>query len=345
MQYKALGQTDIKVSEICLGTMTFGSDQTEAEAFEQMDLALDLGVNFLDGAEMYPIPTSSEYQGRNEEIIGSWLKSRGNRDKVVVATKVTGPGELVSYIRPDMGLDRRNIRDAIGKSLNRLQTDYVDLYQLHWPDRATNYFGKLNYHHQPELDGTSLLETLEVLSELVDEGLIRHVGLSNETAWGTMKFLQLAETHDLPRCVSVQNPFSLLNRSAEIGLTEVLQRESVSLLPYSPLGFGVLSGKYLNGARPEGARISRYPTYARYLNEQGVKATAEYVALAGKHNLDPAMMALAWVNSRPYVTSNIIGASSVAQLKANIASAELTLSAELLDEIELIHARFPNPCP
>ncbi len=345
MQYNKLGNTDIDVSAICLGTMTFGSDQSEADAFQQMDYAVEQGVNFFDGAEMYPIPTSADYQGRNEEIIGSWLKARQNRDKVVIATKVTGPGEMVSYIRPDMGLDRRNIREAITNSLRRLQTDYIDLYQLHWPDRATNFFGQLNYTHQPEKDGTPILETLNVLQELVSEGLIRHVGLSNETAWGTMKFLQLAEMHKLPKCVSVQNPFSLLNRTAEISLTEVLHREGVSLLPYSPLGFGVLSGKYLNGARPEEARITRHPTYARYLNEQGQLATQAYVNLAKAHGLDPAVMALAWVNSRPYVSSNIIGASNLAQLKDNIASVSVTLSDQLLSEIEAIHARYPNPCP
>ncbi|WP_286240409.1 NADP(H)-dependent aldo-keto reductase [Neptuniibacter halophilus] len=345
MDYNRLGNTDIKVSQICLGTMTFGSDLSQEEAFAQMDYALEQGVNFLDGAEMYPIPTSPEYQGRNEEIIGNWLRARGNRDKVVVATKVTGRGEMVSYIRENMALDKRNIREAITHSLRRLQTDYVDLYQLHWPDRATNFFGQLNYTHQPEKDGTPILETLEVLQELVDEGLIRHVGLSNETAWGTMKFLQLAEQHQLPRCVSVQNPFSLLNRTAEIALTEVLQREQVSLLPYSPLGFGVLSGKYLNGARPEGARITRHPTYARYLNEQGQLATEAYVNLAREHGLDPAVMALAWVNSRDYVAANIIGASTMQQLQDNIGSASLKLSDELLQAIDTIHQRLPNPCP
>lgn len=345
MQYNKLGNTDIAVSQICLGTMTYGSDHSQEEAFAQMDFAVDQGINFLDGAEMYPIPTSAEYQGRNEEIIGHWLKARGNRDQVVVATKVTGPGEMVSYIREDMGLDRRNIREAITNSLKRLQTDYIDLYQLHWPDRATNFFGQLNYTHQPEKDGASIQETLEVLKELVDEGLVRHFGLSNETAWGTMKFLQLADKFDLPRCVSVQNPFSLLNRTAEIALTEVLQREEVSLLPYSPLGFGVLSGKYLNDARPEGARITRHPTYARYFTEQGIKATQAYVELAKAHGLNPAVMALAWVNSRSYVDANIIGASNMAQLKDNIESANLVLSEELLAQIEAIHTQYPNPCP
>jgi len=345
LRYNRLGNTDLKVSAICLGTMTFGSDQSEAEAFEQMDYAFEKGVNFLDGAEMYPIPTSPQYQGRNEEIIGNWLKARQNREQMVVATKVTGPGDMVSYLRPDMALDSRNIREAVTNSLKRLQTDYIDLYQIHWPDRAANFFGQLNYKHQPEKDGTPLLETLDVMSELVKEGLIRHVGLSNETAWGTMKFLQLAEQHGLPKCVSVQNPFNLLNRSVEVGLTEVLHREEVSLLPYSPLGFGVLSGKYLGNARPEEARLTRYPVFARYLNEQGQLATQAYVDLARQYDLDPATMALAWVNSRDFVSSNIIGASNIAQLKNNIDSIDVDLSSELLAAIEEINVRFPNPCP
>lgn len=344
MQYTTLGATDIRVSKICLGTMTYGSDHTEAEAHAQMDYAFAQGVNFLDAAEMYPIPTSPEYQGRNEAFVGSWLKKQV-RDQVVVATKVAGPGEMVSYIRPDMALDRKNIREAVTASLRRLQTDYIDLYQLHWPDRVTNYFGQLNYNHKPEMDGAPILETLEVLAELVQEGLVRQIGLSNETAWGTMKFLQLAERHGLPRAVSVQNPFNLLNRTAEIGLTEVVQREQVSLLPYSPLAFGVLSGKYQGGARPEGARITRHPNYARYFTEQGQLAVAEYVALAQRYEIEPALMALAWVTQHPAVASNIIGASSMAQLKANIDSVRLSLPDTLLQEIEAIHQRYPNPCP
>ncbi len=345
MDYRTLGNTDINVSRICLGTMTYGSDHSEAEAFEQMDYALDQGVNFFDGAEMYPIPSSPEYQGRNEEIIGNWLKARGNREQMVIATKVAAPADMVSYIRPDMALDRKNIREAVTGSLKRLQTDYIDLYQLHWPERATNFFGQLNYVHKPEKDGTPILETLEALAELVDEGLVRHIGLSNESAWGTMKFLQLAEQHELPKVVSVQNPYNFLNRTAEVGLAEVLHRENVSLLPYSPLAFGVLSGKYMGGARPDGARITKYPAYGRYFTEQGQKAVQAYVELAQKHGLDPCTMALAWVNSRPFVDSNIIGASTMAQLETNIASIDVSLSDELLAEIEAINVLYPNPCP
>lgn len=345
MDYRTLGNTDINVSRICLGTMTYGSDHSEAEAFEQMDYALDQGVNFFDGAEMYPIPSSPEYQGRNEETIGNWLKARGNREQMVIATKVAAPADMVSYIRPDMALDRKNIREAVTGSLKRLQTDYIDLYQLHWPERATNFFGQLNYVHKPEKDGTPILETLEALAELVDEGLVRHIGLSNESAWGTMKFLQLAEQHQLPKVVSVQNPYNFLNRTAEVGLAEVLHRENVSLLPYSPLAFGVLSGKYMGGARPDGARITKYPAYGRYFTEQGQKAVQAYVELAQKHGLDPCTMALAWVNSRPFVDSNIIGASTMAQLETNIASIDVSLSDELLEGIEAINVLYPNPCP
>lgn len=250
MEYKTLGRTDLKVSRIALGTMTFGRTNSEAEAFEQMDYALAQGVNLFDAAEMYPVPTDPAYQGNTERIIGNWMKARGTRDQVVVATKASGPGEYVSYIRPNLHFDRANLREAVDNSLRRLQTDYIDLYQLHWPDRATNMFGQLGYQHDPSQDGAPILQTLEALDELVREGKIRHVGLSNETAWGTMKFLQLAEQHNLPRMVSVQNPYGLLNRSLEVGLSEVLLREQLDLLAYSPLGFGVLSGKYLGGARP-----------------------------------------------------------------------------------------------
>ena len=345
MKYRKLGNTDLDVSLICLGTMTFGQQNTEAEAFEQLDYAWSQGVNFLDAAEMYPIPVSKERQGLTETYIGNWMRERNNRDQVIVATKVAGPGEFVSFIRPDMHFDRRNIREAVTGSLKRLQTDYIDLYQLHWPDRTTNFFGKLGYGHGPENDGTPILETLNILKELVDEGLIRYVGLSNETAWGTMKFLNYADQLGLPRVVSVQNPYSLLNRSSEVGLAEVLMREKVSLLPYSPLAFGTLSGKYLHGARPEKGRLTLFPDYTRYLGEQGQKATEAYVELAKNAGLDPAQMALAFVNSREFVGSNIIGATTMSQLKANVASVELELSAEVLTEIEAIHAQYSNPCP
>lgn len=345
MDYLTLGQSDLKISRIALGTMTFGRQNSEAEAFEQLDYALARGVNLIDAAEMYPVPTAAEFQGRTEEYIGNWMRQRGNRDKVVLATKATGPGEMVSYLRPDIRHDARNLRLALEGSLQRLQTDYIDLYQLHWPDRSTNFFGQLGYRHDPDNSGTPLAETLSVLGELVAEGKIRHIGLSNETPWGTMKCLQLAEQLGLPRIVSVQNPYSLLNRSAEVGLAEVLLREQVGLLAYSPLGFGVLSGKYAGGARPEGSRLALFPEYQRYLTEQGLAATQCYLELAAEAGLDPAQMALAYVNSRPFLGSNIIGATRIDQLKANLDSLDVTLSAELLAQIEAIHQRYPNPCP
>ncbi|WP_290705138.1 NADP(H)-dependent aldo-keto reductase [Amphritea sp.] len=345
MDCKLLGGSDLNVSRLCLGTMTFGQQNSEAEAHEQLDYAVAQGINFIDTAEMYPVPPMAETQGRTEQYIGSWLKARGNRDQLIIATKVAGPAEMAQHIRPDVRLNKANIRAAITTSLQRLQTDYIDLYQLHWPERATNFFGQLNYQHQPETDGTPILETLEALKELVDEGLIRYVGLSNEVPWGVMKFLSYAEALGLPRVVSVQNPYNLLNRKDEVGLTEVLLREEVDLLAYSPLAFGTLSGKYLDGSAGPQARINQFPRFSRYLTEAGLQATAAYVQLARDHGLDPAQMALAFVNGRPFVGSNIIGATTMEQLKSNIGSTNLKLSDEVLAEIEVIGTRFSNPCP
>jgi aryl-alcohol dehydrogenase-like predicted oxidoreductase len=345
MQYQTLGQSDLNVSRIALGTMTFGRQSTEAEAHEQLDYALVQGVNLIDAAEMYPVPTAAEFQGRTEQYIGNWMRQRGCREQVILATKAAGPGEMVSYLRPDLHHDEANLRAAVEGSLTRLQTDYIDLYQLHWPDRKTNFFGQLGYQHDPSADGTPLAETLRVLGALVREGKIRYIGLSNETPWGTMKCLQLAEQLGLPRIISVQNPYSLLNRTTEVGLAEVLLREQVGLLAYSPLGFGVLSGKYAGGVRPDGSRLALFPEYKRYLTQQGMAATDAYLTLAAEQGLDPAQMALAYVNSRPFLGSNIIGATSMAQLGSNLASLQLTLSADVLAEIESIHQRYPNPCP
>lgn len=345
MDYLTLGRSDLKVSRMALGTMTFGRQNSEAEAFEQLDYALERGVNLIDTAEMYPVPTAAEFQGRTETIIGNWLRRRGQRQRVILATKATGPGDMVRYLRPDIRHDARNLRLAVEGSLRRLQTDYIDLYQLHWPDRSTNFFGQLGYRHDPDRPGTPLAETLRVLGELVQEGKIRHIGLSNETPWGTMKCLQLAEQLGVPRILSVQNPYSLLNRTLEIGLAEVLLREQVGLLAYSPLGFGVLSGKYADGARPAGSRLALFPEYTRYLTEQGQAATRCYLDLAAEYGLDPAQMALAYVNSRPFLASNIIGATRMEQLRANLDALELTLDETLLARIEAIHQRYPNPCP
>ncbi|MBK1649906.1 NADP(H)-dependent aldo-keto reductase [Rhabdochromatium marinum] len=346
MRYLPLGRTDLRVSELCLGTMTFGEQNSEAEAFEQLDYAREQGINFIDTAELYPVPPNGETQGRTERYIGHWLSERKVRDQVILATKVVGAADWIPHIRNGSArLDRANIQQALDASLKRLETDYVDLYQLHWPDRETNYFGKLGYEPPAEDHSVPLLETLQALDELVKAGKIRHVGLSNETPWGTMRLLQLAEQHGLPRMQSIQNPYSLLNRTFEIGLAEIALQEQCGLLAYSPLAFGVLSGKYLNGARPPQARITLFSRFDRYSNPQAEKATAEYFAIARRHGLDPAQMALAWVNSRPFLTSNIIGATSLEQLKANIASAELQLSADVIAEIEAAHREQPNPSP
>ncbi|MEH6470680.1 MAG: NADP(H)-dependent aldo-keto reductase [Halopseudomonas sp.] len=345
MQYHQLGNSDLKVSRICLGTMTWGQQNSEAEAFAQLDMAWQRGVDFFDTAELYPVPAYAKTQGATELILGRWLKARGVRQRCVIGTKVVGPGDFVAHIRPDLSLNRSHIRRAIEGSLERLGTDYIDLYQLHWPDRATNFFGQLGYQHQPEKDGTPLLESLEALAELVNEGLVRHIGVSNESAWGVMKCKQLAEQHNLPVIATVQNPYSLLNRSTEVGLAEVLQREQIDLLPYSPLGFGVLSGKYLGNQLPDGSRLKLFPIYSRYLTDAGVQATAEYVALARANGLDPCQMALAFVNSRGFVGSTIIGATTLEQLDTNLGSIEVTLEPELIEQINAIDARYRTPCP
>lgn len=347
MEYRQLGKTDIKVSVICLGTMTFGEQNTEAEGHQQMDYAVDHGVNFFDTAELYAIPPKAETYGRTEEIIGSWLQKSGNRDKVILASKIVGPGEgWIDHIRGGRSrFDRKNIVEALNNSLKRLKTDYLDLYQLHWPERETNFFGILGYPRSEPEAFTPVEETLQVLAEQIQAGKIRYIGLSNETSWGVMHFLEVAERLGLPRVVSIQNPYNLLNRSFEIGLAEIALREKAGLLAYSPLGFGVLSGKYLDGARPGGARITLWPDYTRYSSEQAVAATRDYVELARNHNLDPAQMALAYVNSRPFLTSTIIGATTLDQLKSNIGSADIELSEEVLEGIEAVHVRHPNPSP
>ena len=346
MQYRKLGHTDLDVSVICLGSMTFGEQNTEAQGHAQLDYAVDQGVNFIDTAELYAIPPRAETYGRTEAIIGSWLAKGGKRDRVVLASKIAGPGEgWIPHIRDGKSrFDRRNIEAALNASLKRLGTDYLDLYQLHWPERNTNYFGRLGYTPSED-DFTPLAETLAVLGDMVQAGKIRHIGLSNETPWGVMRFLSEAERLGLPRVVSVQNPYSLLNRTYEVGLAEVSHREGPGLLAYSPLGFGVLSGKYLNGAQPAGARLTLFPDYSRYSSEPARQATADYMSLARDNGLSLAQMALAWCNSRPFLTSTIIGATTMEQLRENIASIDVTLSDSILAGIETIHSRHPNPSP
>ena len=345
MKMRPLGNSTIEVSELCLGTMTWGEQNTCDEAFEQMDYARSRGINFFDTAEMYPVPPRAETQGRTEEYIGRWLSERGGHDQLVLASKATGPGN--AHIRGGRGLDRDALLKAFEGSLQRLQTDYLDLYQIHWPNRDTNFFGKLGYRHSSDNADVEANqhELLKTLSELVASGQVKTVGLSNETPWGVLNFLRLAERYALPRVVSIQNPYNLLNRSFEVGLAEIALRENVGLLAYSPLAFGMLSGKYRHGQRPENARITLFERFQRYNNPQAAVATERYALLAEEHGIDFAQMALAFVTNQPFVTSNIIGATSMAQLKSNIDSAELVLSDALMEGIEAIHTAQPNPAP
>lgn len=345
LEYRKLGNTDIDVSVICLGTMTWGEQNTEAEAHQQLDYGLSQGINFIDTAEMYPVPPTEETQGRTESYIGSWLQQRADRDKIVLATKVAGAADWLPYLRGGPRLNKQQIAAALDASLTRLKTDYIDLYQLHWPDRSTNFFGQLGYQHQPDEVSTPILETLEALAEQVKAGKVRQVGLSNETPWGAMKFLSVAEQAGLPRMVSIQNPYNLLNRTFELGLAEVAHREQLGLLAYSPLAFGTLSGKYLQGKRPAKARLSLYSRFTRYISAQGEAATEAYKEIADRYQLDFSQMALAYVNSRSFVTSNIIGATSMDQLESNVASMELHLEQEVIEAIESVHGTYTYPCP
>ena len=346
MIYSTLPHTDIEVSKICLGTMTWGNQNNEEESHEQMDYAVDQGINFFDTAEMYPIPSHPDRLSVTEKIIGSWFNKNGNRDKIVLASKIVGKGEATKFIR-NTGFTPESITSAVDGSLQRLQTDYIDLFQLHWPERSTNYFGKRGYEHDvTDHWKDNIHEVLQTLRDLIREGKIRQVGISNETPWGTMRFLMESKVHaSLPRTITIQNPYNLLNRLFEVGLSEIAIREKVGLLAYSPLGFGTLTGKYLGGMRPATSRIVRFPQYSRYSGETAVKATEKYHQLANDHDLSMAQMALAFVNSRPFVTSNIIGATSMEQLKTNIASIEVELSDDVLQGIEDIHNMIPNPAP
>ncbi|MGH8457576.1 MAG: NADP(H)-dependent aldo-keto reductase [Stenotrophobium sp.] len=344
MNYRKLGPDGPQISLIGLGTMTWGQQNSEAEAHEQMDYAVAQGVNFFDAAEMYPVPPMAQTQGRTEQYIGTWFAKTGRRKDVVLASKITGPGDF-PYLRGGTKLDRKSVLAACDASLKRLRTDYIDLYQVHWPERNTNYFGKLGYAPRDDAHATPVEETLSALAELVQAGKVRHLGISNETAWGAAEYLRLHREKKLPRIVSVQNPYSLLNRSFEIGLAEFAHREKLDLLAYSPLAMGVLSGKYLRGAKPAGARLTLFTRFGRYNNGEAELATREYVALATRHGLDPAQMALAWVNTRPFVISTLIGATSMEQLRSDIASADVALSDEVAKGIEAIHRRYTIPCP
>ncbi len=347
MQYRRLGRTDLNVSLICLGTMTWGQQNTEAEGHEQMNYALDQGINFFDTAELYSIPPKAETQGSTERIIGSWFKARGTRDKVILASKVVGRSDN-TWFRDDGSkaeLSRKQIEEAVNKSLKRLQTDYIDLYQIHWPDRPMTWGSNPTIYRHQEGDSHPIGETVEIMTDLVKAGKIRHFGLSNESAWGTMTFLKHAEAKGQARAQSVQNAYNLLNRTYEVALAEVSMRENVSLLAYSPLAQGYLTGKYLDGARPAGARTTLFERGQRYENPTAEAAIRKYIALAQEFGLDPAQMALAYVNSRPFVTSNIIGATSMEQLKTDIASIDVTITPEIEKHIDAIHVEHCNPCP
>lgn len=346
MKYKKLGRTDLDVSLICLGTMTWGMQNTESEGHEQMDFALDQGVNFFDTAEMYAVPPSEQTYGKTEEIIGTWFASRKNREQVILATKVAGVG--LPWVRGgDAPIDSANILEALEGSLKRLQTDYIDLYQLHWPNRHNYHFNRYwDYDPSsvdPKAETDNFLEVLNTLNKLIKDGKIRHVGLSNETSWGTMNWMRLSDDHDLPRMVSIQNEYSLLCRLFEPDLTEVSLHEDIGLLAWSPLATGMISGKYLNGSRPEGSRWSLTGKSNYRDTPYSQKAVQAYMDVAKTHDLDVCQMALAFVNSRPFVTSNIIGATSIEQLKSNIESVNITLSNEVLEDIEEVYKQYPRP--
>ncbi|MDO6684539.1 MULTISPECIES: NADP(H)-dependent aldo-keto reductase [unclassified Agarivorans] len=347
MKYRQLGDSNLNVSEICLGTMTWGEQNSQADAFAQLDYALANGVNFIDTAEMYPVPPQQSTQGATEIMIGNYFAQRDCRDEVILASKVAAPSksDRGGYIRNDMSLTWNGIHQAVEDSLNRLQTDYLDLYQVHWPDRATNFFGQLNYQHQEDAAQTPIIETLEALADLVKTGKVRYLGISNETPWGAMRYVQLAEKHNLPKIVSIQNPYNLLNRSFEINLAEVSHRENLPLLAYSPLAFGALSGKYLNNQWPEGARLTIYKRFARYGSDIAEGAIQRYVDVAREFDLSPVQLALAFVNQRSFVGSNIIGATSLAQLKENLSSTQVVISDELERRLQEIGDEFRIPCP
>ncbi|WP_313035317.1 NADP(H)-dependent aldo-keto reductase [Acinetobacter sp.] len=349
MQFKPLANTGILLPEICLGTMTFGEQNTQAEAFQQLEYALDQGLFFWDTAEMYPVPPKPETQGATETILGNWIAQRGHRDKLFIASKIVGPSQGGSHIRDGQTrFTAAEISSAIDGSLKRLQSDYIDLYQLHWPQRPTNFFGKLGYGNteaQNQQQITALEETLTALSDEIKKGRIRYIGLSNETPWGTLKFLHLAEKLGLEKFVSVQNPYSLLNRTYEIGMSEIAHFENVGLLAYSPLAFGYLTGKFRHGARPANARVTLFSRFSRYSNPESEWATEQYAQLAEKHGLTPTQLALAFIKQQFFVTSTIIGATNLDQLKENIQAFDIDLSAEVLQAIEDIHRQQPNPAP
>lgn len=343
MKYTTIPNTNIKVSKICLGSMTWGNQNTEAEGHEQLDFAIDQGVNFIDTAELYPVPATAETSGRTSEIIGTWLKKSKNRDKVVIASKIAGTGDYTAHIRTT-GFSATSIKEAIDLELKRLETDYIDLYQLHWPERNTNRFGVRNFTLDSKWED-NFNEVLNSLATEIKVGRIRNIGISNENSWGAMRYLEEAKHHNLPRISTIQNAYSLLTRTFETDLAEVSLRESVGLLAYSPMAFGVLSGKYIKGNTADDARLKLFPRFARYSNEQATEATKQYLKIAEDNNMTLAQMSLAFVNQRPFVTSTIIGATKLEQLKENIDSISVTLSDAVLEQIDAVHQNMPNPAP
>lgn len=345
MKYTTLPNTDIQVSKICLGTMTFGQQNTEAEGHAQMDYALEQGVNFFDTAEMYSVPARKETYGSTERILGTWFQKTGNRDKVVLASKIAGPNPNFTYMREKNDFSPASIQYALDKSLERLQTDYIDLYQLHWPERKTNFFGQRGFKVQDDAWEDNIHAVLETLNGFIQQGKIKHIGLSNETPWGIMRFLEESKYHNLPRIKTVQNPYSLLNRLYENGSAEIGIRENVGLLAYSPMAFGVLSGKFLTGEAHPNARINLFPQFSRYNSEQSAAATRLYNEIAQQNGLTLTQLALAFIEQQPFVTSTIIGATTMEQLKENIDTINVTLSEELLQAIDGVQAKIPDPAP
>ena len=345
MKYNNIPHTNLKVSKICLGSMTWGNQNNKKDAFDQLDYAVDKGVNFIDTAELYPVPADAKTCGKTSTIIGHWLKQNKNREKLVIATKIAGPGEYTKHIRIG-GFSPESIEDAINKSLKRLQTDYIDLYQLHWPERSANFFGIRDYKHDyKERWNDNFNEILHSLDRFIKEGKIRHIGISNEKAWGSMRYIEESNKCNLPRIITIQNAYSLLNRPFEGDLAEISIREGLGLLAYSPLGFGVLTGKYLTGKAANNSRLKLFPRFSRYSSPEATSATQEYLKIALDNNLSLTQMSLAFVNQQSFVTSNIIGATNLKQLEENISSINITLNDEILDKINEVHSRIPNPSP
>mgnify|MGYP002628473777 FL=1 len=343
MKYTTIPNTEINVSKICLGSMTWGNQNNEAEGHQQMDYAIGQGVNFIDTAELYPVPATAELSGRTSKIIGTWLKKSGNRDKVVIASKIAGGGDYTAHIRTT-GFSPKAIKEAIDLELERLQTDYIDLYQLHWPERDTNRFGVRNFKLDTKWED-NFNEVLHSLDVEVKAGRIRNIGISNENSWGTMRYLEESKHHNLPRVATIQNAYSLLTRTFETDLAEVALRENVGLLAYSPMAFGVLSGKYIKGKADDNARLKLFPRFARYSGEKAEEAAKHYLKIAEGNNMTLAQMSLAFVNQQSFVTSTIIGATNIEQLKENIDSIDVTLSEDVLQQIEEVHQVIPNPAP